>query len=261
MLSEGLSVSEHAPLDWYLNFFTELPNEFWRHLTPAELTGAEVEFVERHLGLVPGARILDVPCGSGRHALAFARRGYHVSGVDISPEAIAHARRAAADAGLSVELSVADMRHIQGDGRFDAAVCMGNSFGYVDVAGTRDFAGTLVRAVRPGGGLVVDFGCTAESVLPNLDPGPTTLEAGGVTMVATSHYDVVASRLVTNYRFSRGADVVQASALHYVYTSAQLGSLLTDVGFTDIERYGGVDDKPYAVGDRRLLLIARRRPR
>lgn len=119
--------------DWYLNFFTELPNEFWRSAMPTEVTQAEVDFIERHLGLEPDSRVVDVPCGSGRHALALASRGHHVTGVDISPEAIGYARRAATDAGLSMNLSVADMRDIPRDGRFDAAVCMGNSFGYLDL--------------------------------------------------------------------------------------------------------------------------------
>lgn len=250
-------MSEIPSSDWYLNFFTELPNAFWRGVMPVEATQTEVDFIERHLDLAPGSRIIDVPCGSGRHALALASRGHHVTGVDISPEAIGYARRAATDAGLSIDLSVADMRDIPRDGRFDAAVCMGNSFGYLDLAGTRDVAAALAGAIRPGGGLVIEFGATAESVLPGFKSAQHTMDAGGVTMVSTTDYDVVFSRLITACRFSRGAEELRISSQHYVYTSAQLGYLLADSGFTDIQRYGGVEDKPYALGDRRLLLTAR----
>lgn len=250
-------MSENPPFDWYLKFFTELPNTFWRGVMPAEATETEVNFIERHLGLTPGSRIIDVPCGSGRHALALANRGHHVTGVDISPGAIGYARRAAADAGLLIDLSVADLRDIPREGRFDAAVCMGNSFGYLDLAGTRDVAAALAGAIRPGGGLVIDFGATAESVLPAFKSTQRTMEAGGVTMVATTDYDVAASRLITACHFSRGAEELRISSQHYVYTSGQLGYLLADAGFTDIERYGGLEDRPYALGDRRLLLTAR----
>src|SRR5690242_14800743 len=61
---------------WYADFFTELPNAFWRAAVPPHLTAAEVDFVAGMAGLRPGARVLDVPCGSGRHALDLARRGY-----------------------------------------------------------------------------------------------------------------------------------------------------------------------------------------
>jgi hypothetical protein len=50
-------------------------------------------------------------------------------------------------------------------GVFDAAICLGNSFGYLATAGLREFIAALGSAVRPGGGLVVDFNCAAESIL------------------------------------------------------------------------------------------------
>ena len=48
-------------------------------------TRGEVDFIARELGLPAGARILDVGCGTGRHAVELARRGYRVTGVDLSP--------------------------------------------------------------------------------------------------------------------------------------------------------------------------------
>ena len=132
--------------DWYESFFTELPNEFWRRAAGPQLTAADVAFVQARLQLAPGARILDVPCGSGRHTLVRAAAGYRVTGVDISAEAIGHARRAAAAAGVDVELTVADMRHIPPTGDFDAAVCLGNSFGYLGTAGVREFIAALSGA-------------------------------------------------------------------------------------------------------------------
>ncbi|MER5646789.1 class I SAM-dependent methyltransferase, partial [Streptosporangium sp. NPDC002524] len=114
---------------WYANFFTELPNEFWRRAATPESTEADVDFVERHLGLRPGARVLDAPCGSGRHTLALAARGHRLTGVDISAEAIGYARRAAADAQHVGEGRVAQIRVIPRDGAVDAPGCRGNNVG------------------------------------------------------------------------------------------------------------------------------------
>ena len=47
-------MSEHVSSAWYADFFTELPNEFWRRAVPPEATTAEVDFVEERLGLAPG---------------------------------------------------------------------------------------------------------------------------------------------------------------------------------------------------------------
>ncbi|MFI6513072.1 SAM-dependent methyltransferase [Streptosporangium sp. NPDC050855] len=243
---------------WYADFFTELPNEFWRRAVPPEATAAEADFIERHLGLRPASRILDSPCGSGRHTLALAARGHRVSGVDISAEAIGYARRAAAEAGLDVELAVADMRDVPRDGSFDAAVCMGNSFGYLDLTGAREFVAALAAAVRPGGGLVVDFNAAAESVLPGYRGEPRRMEAGGIVVTTTTGYDAARSVLLSRYHFRRGAEEFESTALHHVYTSAHLGGLLTEGGFVDVGLFGGPDDAPFGIGSGRLLLTARR---
>jgi SAM-dependent methyltransferase len=165
------TLSDTVPPDWYAEFFTELPNEFWRRVVSAEATAMDVDFIERQLGPQRRCRILDVPCGSGRHALALAARGHAVVGVDISTEAIGHAQRAAADAAVPIELIVAELRDIPCDGSFDAAICMGNSFGYLDLAGTRAFVAALARALRPGGHLIIDRASAAESVLPGFVAG------------------------------------------------------------------------------------------
>jgi SAM-dependent methyltransferase len=255
-----LSQPEPVSATWYEDFFTELPNEFWRRVAAPEWTAADVAFIEERLGLARGSRILDVPCGSGRHTLALAARGHHVTGVDISREAIDHARRAAVEAGVDVELVVADMREIPRDGSFDAAVCMGNSFGYLDAAGTRHFVAALAGAVRAGGGLVVDFNATAESVLPGYTGEPRTVHAGDITVEARSEYDVAGSRLISRYRFVRGADELVATAVHHVHTSGHLGELLACGGFGDVQRYGGPHGEPFEIGAGRLLLTARRSP-
>jgi len=255
-------VIEHVPSDWYADFFTELPNEFWRRAVSPEATAAEVDFIQTHLGLRPRSRILDVPCGSGRHTLAMAARGHDVLGVDISQEAIDHARSTAASAGLDVELVVAEMRDIARDGSFDAAICMGNSFGYLDLDGLREFVAALAAAVRPGGGLVVDFSAAAESVLPGfVDDRPRDMTVGDITVSGSNTYDVAGSRLLSSYVFNRGGQETRVTALHHLYTVAHLRQLLAEGGFTDVEQYGGLDGEPFEVGTGRLLLTAHRADR
>jgi SAM-dependent methyltransferase len=249
----------NVPSDWYTDFFTELPNEFWRRAVPPRATATEVDFIQTRLELTRRSRILDVPCGSGRHTLALAANGHDVLGVDISPEAIDHARNAATSAGLDVELVVAEMRDIPRSGSFDAAICMGNSFGYLELDGLREFVAALAAAVRPGGGLVVDLSAAAESVLPGfVDDHPRDMTVGDITVSGSNTYDVTGGRLLSSYVFTRGTQQTRGTAIHHVYTVAHLRRLLADGGFTDIEHHGGPDGEPFAVGTGRLLLTARR---
>ncbi len=87
-------------------------------------TVEEVDFVLEELRLSPGSHILDVGCGTGRHAVELARRGYQVTGVDISAGMLTEAAKAAREAGVEVELIHADATQFTPDRLFDAAICL-----------------------------------------------------------------------------------------------------------------------------------------
>jgi SAM-dependent methyltransferase len=134
-----------------------------RFLGPAYLRNAftkgtdqEIGFLVEALGLEAGQRVLDVGCGPGRHALALARRGVEVVGVDLSPEFVALARDAAAGEGLSARFEVLDVRDLAFDAEFHAAVCLCQG-GFGLLGGDDDAAvvGRIVRAVIPGGRLAL----------------------------------------------------------------------------------------------------------
>jgi SAM-dependent methyltransferase len=246
------------PSAWYADFFTELPNAFWRAAAPPGSAVPEVDFLIRATGLPPGARVLDVPCGSGRHTLELARRGYAVTGLDVSAEAVDHARRAAAEVDLAVDLRVADMRAIPTGVRAELAICMGNSFGYLDHAGTQGFLADLAAAVVPGGALVLDYGFVAESLLPGLVIEEPPMTFGGVEAVSVNEYDAAGGRWITAFTFRRGGEEHRGTSVQHVYTAAEVVRLVVAAGFADAELYGDTDRTPYGLGSPRLLLVARR---
>ena len=84
------------------------------------------------------------------------------------------------------------------------------------------------------------------------------MHAGDITVAATTEYDVAHSRLVSGYRFTRGAEEVAVTALHHVLTCAQIGDLLATAGFVDIAHYAGPDGEPFRLGAPRLMVTARR---
>ena len=123
-------------------------------------TAQEVEFLVDALELRPGARVLDVGCGPGRHAHALAASGFQVVGVDISERFIELARR---DAPPGATFHRADARRLDPQvlGSFDAAIslCQG-AFGLCGGPGSPvDGDGAVLEAMadmlRPGGVLAV----------------------------------------------------------------------------------------------------------
>lgn len=121
-------------------------------------TEQEVGFLVEALGLRPGLRVLDVGCGPGRHALALARRGIDVVGIDISQTFIDLARANPTTA----RFERADARHLSFSDEFDAVIslCQGG-FGLCGgVPGSpvdddlRVLRG-MARAAKPGGVVAV----------------------------------------------------------------------------------------------------------
>jgi SAM-dependent methyltransferase len=240
--------------DWYETFFTALPNEFWRRAAPDPQD--DIAFLTARLDVPRGARVVDVPCGSGRHSLALAALGYRVTGYDISQEAIDHARRRAAEAGLDATFRRAEMRDLPPSRDADLALCLGNSLGYLPEPGLHDFLAAIAGTLRPGGGLGLDFNATAESVLPGLSGETRAMHAGDISVEASAQYDVLGSRLLSHYRFQQRDAVVEATALHHVYTCAHLIALLEAAGFADVRCYDGLSGEQFRLGAGRLVVTA-----
>jgi 2-polyprenyl-3-methyl-5-hydroxy-6-metoxy-1,4-benzoquinol methylase len=124
-------------------------------------TQPEVDFLENLLGLPRGAEILDIGCGTGRHSIELARRGYRVTGVDLSEGMLAVARQTALEAGVEVQWVKSDATTYRAPRPYDAVICLcEGAFGLLGTADdpeTHDAA--ILRAVyaalKPGGPFVL----------------------------------------------------------------------------------------------------------
>jgi SAM-dependent methyltransferase len=242
---------------WYEDFFHGLIVEMWARAAGDEMTAPEIPLLQSELRLPPGGRVLDLPCGHGRHAVALARLGYRVTGADISEECLALAREAAAAAGVEICLRQLDMRRLDERAAYDGAICLGNSFTYLDDADLRDFVQRLAAALVPGGRLMVHTGFVAESMLPKL-PEDGDYTTDDVHLHAARTYQIAAGRLAVTYTVRRGAEEVVRSMTGGVYTVAEISRMLAAAGLAVEALYGSTDRKPYAVGDQQLWLVARR---
>lgn len=115
-------------------------------------TGQEIAFLRRILRLPRRSHILDVGCGVGRHAVELAKLGYDVTGVDISSRYLAEARRRARKQRVHAHFIRGDMRRLDFNKTFDAAINLFTSFGYFpspsdDLKVLRG----VCRALKPGG--------------------------------------------------------------------------------------------------------------
>ncbi len=87
-------------------------------------TMGECDFIENEIGRNRDLRILDIGCGTGRHAIELTRRGYSVTGVDLSEDQLQRARKKAAAAGLDITFIRQDARSLPFRQEFDVAVML-----------------------------------------------------------------------------------------------------------------------------------------
>jgi SAM-dependent methyltransferase len=121
-----------------------------------ELTEAEIAFITRQLPQPDYRAVLDLCCGSGRHALPLAARGYTVTGIDRDPAALAEARRQTTGAATFVQGDMRDLAALA-PGPFDALICMWQSFGYFDDATNAAVLRQIAETLRPQGRLILDI--------------------------------------------------------------------------------------------------------
>ena len=212
-------------------------------------TEQEVEFLVDALALEAGMRVLDVGCGPGRHALALARRGVDVVGIDHSAEFVRLAREAAAGEGLSAAFEELDVRELHRPGEFDATICLCQ--GGFGLLGGRDETAVFERiaaTVRVGGRLAVSAFSAAFAV--------RHLEVG-------EEYDPVTGVLheVATVRGQDGGEA-EFDLWTTCFTARELELLARAAGLSEIEVHGVTPGayrrQPPTLDHHELLLLARR---
>lgn len=146
----------HHSTHWFEEWFDEDYLALYAHRDPAEARRF-VKALWTVLELTPGVRVADVPCGAGRHSLAFAERGARVTGVDLSPLMLRRAAETCRSLAMPPLFVRGDVRSLPLAGGFQLVVNIFSSIGYFeDEAGNRAAFAELARLLAPGGVLVMD---------------------------------------------------------------------------------------------------------
>ncbi len=246
------------PVDWWRGFFQGVALDLWRQAVTPEQTRLEVDLIEKLFKLTHATRLLDVPCGGGRLALELAGRGHQLTGVDIAEENIAEAKVGSIKRNLKIAWEQREMRDLPWEAAFEGVFCCGNSFGYLDDAGNRDFVRAVARVLQPGGRFLIDYGCAAESILPAFQER-RWYQFGDIHLLIHNRHDIVHSRLDTEYTFVRAGKVETRSGTQRIYSYCELCQMLNEAGFGEVTGYGSAQLEPYRLGSPRLLLLATRR--
>ncbi len=246
---------------WYVTAYGENYYLTYKDRYSPEETRAEVDGVVNLLELAPGARVLDVSCGFGRHSIALAKRGFQVTGLDLSPQLLAHAREAADEANVQITWIQADMREIPVPSvPYDAVISLFSSFGLL---GTDEeemkVAQAMARALAPGGRLLIET-VNREIMLRRWMPSRWREHGDGTIVCDRLKFDATTSILhsvetavLPNGRREHAVDNLR------LWSFTELALLLRVSGFSDIVPFGNLDGSPYTWDSYRLAAVARKK--
>jgi glycine/sarcosine N-methyltransferase len=230
----------------------------------------ELPFVERQLALASARCVLDVACGTAKHAVALAQCGYKVTGADLSAGMVARAKENAAEAGVDVQFAVAGFGDLEAHvgGGFDALLCLGNSLPHVLSA--EGLASTLAdfgRVLRPGGMLFLQIR-NYDRVLARRERwmAPQSRREGEREWLFLRLYDYLADgsldfSVVTLTRTGEEAWRQRtASTRLWPWRAQELAQPLDEAGFVDVCLYGDMAGAPYdPAGSPNLVVVAIRK--
>lgn len=217
----------------------------------------QVEFIEKAVPLKPHYKILDLACGYGRHSILLAKKGYSVTGYDLSSDYIDQARQEAMKADVNATFERMDMRSLDVFERFDVVLSFSTSLAFYEDKVNRDIFHRIHRTLRPDGTFLFDQANLFWVISLDKHSGTQKLPDGRIHRYK---YSFDAKRCILSRRSVLEDEEGYCESgwdIRY-YTLPELYSILRDIGFNVLRVYGNYDSSPYHLKSDRLILILKK---
>jgi ubiquinone/menaquinone biosynthesis C-methylase UbiE len=246
---------------WWRTYFDDRYFEMHDPLFSEARSRAEVAGIRELLALPHGARILDAPCGWGRHSALLAEAGLDVFGADISFDLLSRAPRGGEDDPRpepAPAYAAADIRALPfADASFDAVINVFTSLGLFlsdeeDITALREAR----RVLRPGGALLLESMHRDEVIGHYAERDRWSLPDGTEVRVRR-RFDAVAGISHERLQWRRGEERGRKQHSLKLRTATEIDGLLRAAGFADVSYSGGWDGRSFHHGDDSLIAVAR----
>ena len=244
-------------MDWYEEWFGEEYKMVYPHRNEEEAK-EQVEFLMRHISLPDGAKVLDLCCGCGRHAVELKQRGYDVVGLDLSEELLELACSRASECGEDIEFIRGDMREIPYEDHFDLIVNFFTSFGYfAEDAENQSVLLAIAKALKPGGKFLMDY-MNPENVARNLVARDEKDIAQGIHVVQERWIDKSPRRINKKITLIKEDEESIYRESVRMYSHEEMVKMLSGANLELLETYGDFADSEYNQDSARMVLIGRK---
>ena len=250
--------ARRASPDWWKTYFDAQYLLEYEPLFSLERDRREVARLIELLGLPSGTRVLDAPCGQGRHAHLLAEAGFDVTGLDYSRHLLARARQRGT--GPRLRYVRGDMRRMPArwTGRFGAVVNLFTSFGFfADPADDRRALAEFARVLAPGG-VLVWHGADRDGVMARFLTRDWWQTRDRTIVAQERAFDPLSGILTVSSVWA--GTRAQGAREHRIrlYTPSRLADLCAEAGLLVEAAYDGFDDRPLTRRTSEMLLVARR---
>ena len=210
------------------------------------------------LGLPSGARVLDCPCGQGRHAHLLAEAGYDVDGLDYSPELLEAAVERGT--GRTLRYTRGDMRKLPArwTERFDAVANLFTSFGFfLQASDDRRVIAEFARVLKPGG-VLVWHGGSRDGVMARFLERDWWKSEDDVMIGHERSFDPLSGVLTVHTTWEGARRRGEREHRIRLYTATRLAELCADAGLVVEQAFDGWRDRPLTRRSSEMLLVARK---
>jgi SAM-dependent methyltransferase len=224
------SGARRKPRLWWEELFNDDYLHAMERVTDDQIA-REVHFIEESLGVERGGALLDLACGTGRHAVELARRGYEVVGFDLSLAMLARAGEDAQERDAKLNFVQGDMRDMTFDEQFDGVYCWNTSFGYFEEDKNAQVIDRVHRALKGGGLFLLDV--VNRDFLVRQSPSLAWFEGDGCICMDDMSVDFITSRM--KIKRTMMLDDGRSQEIEYsmrIYSLHELGRILHEHGFT-----------------------------
>jgi SAM-dependent methyltransferase len=222
------------------------------HLARFDLYG---ESSKPPLGSSP--KVLDLCCGFGRISAELCRRGFAVTGVDITESYLRTAGEEAAYENLDIEYVNADARDFVRPQFFDAVVNLYISFGYFkNPADDKKLLANVYESLKDGGSFIIET--LGKEIAVRDFVQAEWFERAGFTVL--TEYEALDSWALLKNRWIliKDGKRIEKTFTQRLYAASELRTLLHEAGFSKVEIYGDWDERPYDRGASKLIAVGRK---
>ena len=240
-------------MDWFVDLYDEFRMRTGFGRISEQETRKDVDFICNVLDLHEGAKVLDLFCGTGRHSLDLARRGYLATGIELNPDYLELGKQSSKGIANAPKFIQGDVRYIDFGEGYDAVIVMFQSFGYFSDLEDKSVLSKIFDSLKPKGRFLIEI-LNRDWILKNFVEIQENI-IDGIRVIEKREFDVLTSR--NNFVIQRHEKdgIVTKVGSWRMYSAHEMKNLLEGIGFRMVGGYSNLEKEPLTIDTRLMRMV------